>query len=100
MPIMEISVIPLGTETASVSKYVAESIKALKENKDVKYNLTPMGTIIEADSIERLFTIATKMHHAVLNKDINRVITAIKIDDRKDKQLTTNHKLKSVQEKL
>lgn len=99
MPIMEISIVPLGTETASVSQYVAGSIKALKE-KDIKYSLTPMGTIIEADSVEHLFTIAAKMHHVVLDMDINRVVTSIKIDDRKDKNITLSQKVKSVQKKL
>ena len=100
MPIMEISIVPLGTETTSVSKYITGSIKSLEENKDIKYKLTPMGTIIKADSVEKLFNIATKMHHSVLEKDINRVVTTIKIDDRKDKKLTMSSKVKSVQEKL
>jgi len=36
MPIMEISIVPLGTESASVSGYVADAIKILKEQKGIK----------------------------------------------------------------
>jgi len=46
MAIIDVGVIPLGTETPSVSKYVAEAIKVLKDEKGVKYELTAMGTII------------------------------------------------------
>lgn len=100
MPIMEISIVPLGTKTVSVSNYVATSIKMLKGQKNIKYTLTSMGTIIEADSIEKLLNIASKMHNAVLKGDIKRVVTAIKIDDRKDKKITIKSKINAVQKKL
>ena len=99
MPIMEISMVPLGTETASVSKYVAEAVKVLKK-KGIKYQLSSMGTIIEANSVGQLLDIAGKMHKAVLSNKIKRVVTTIKIDDRKDKQLTSREKIKSVEKKL
>lgn len=97
---MEISIVPLGTKTASVSKYVASSIGVLKKEKGIKYKLTSMGTIVEADSVERLLGIASKMHKRTLNSGIKRVVTTIKIDDRKDKKLTMAKKIKSVRKKL
>ncbi len=100
MPIMEISVVPLGTESASVSKYIAEAVKALKKQKGIKYQLTSMGTIIEASSVGGLLNVAGKMHKAVLSGKIKRVVTTIKIDDRKDKKLTAKGKIKSVQKRL
>lgn len=100
MPIMEISIVPIGTKTTSVSKYVAKVIRILKKDENIKYTLTSMGTIIEADTIEKLLNIAGKMHNEVFNKKIKRVVTTIKIDDRKDKQNTINGKIKSVKKKL
>ena len=100
MPIMEISVVPLGTETASVSKYVAEAVKVLKKQKRIKYQLTSMGTIIEANSVGQLLDIAGKMHRVVIKDKIKRVVTTIKIDDRKDKKLTAKGKIKSLQKRL
>jgi len=48
-----------------------------------------MGTIVQADSLDHLFTLAKKMHRQVLNdKKIKRVVTAIKIDDRRAKKST------------
>lgn len=100
MPIMEISIVPLGTRTASVSKYVAKAIKTLGNKRGIKYQLTSMGTIIEANSVEQLLDIAGKMHKAALSSKIKRVVTTIKIDDRKDKKLTAKGKIRSVQKKL
>ncbi|MBN2144039.1 MAG: MTH1187 family thiamine-binding protein [Candidatus Aureabacteria bacterium] len=99
MPIMEINVIPLGTQTPSVSHYIARSIKILK-NEDVKYSITSMGTIIESDSVKTLLNIAFKMHSAVLNQGVNRVVTSIRIDDRKDKAVSMKSKIASVGKKL
>lgn len=100
MPIMEISIVPLGTRTPAVSKYIVKVLKVLKSEKSVKYQLTAMGTIIEASSLDKLLAIARKMHKTVLNGDVNRIVTTIKIDERKDKRLTIEGKLKSVRKKL
>jgi len=98
MVIMEISVIPLGTKTPSVSKYVADALKILKKEKDIKYELTSMGTIVEGN-LENLLDLAKKMHEAVFDKEILRVVTIIKIDDRRDKPLSMEGKIKSIQDR-
>jgi uncharacterized protein (TIGR00106 family) len=100
MPIMEISIVPLGTGDASVSKYVAKAVNILKKQRAIKYELTPMGTIIESASITNLFNIANKMHKTILSGNVQRVVTAIKIDDRKDKQLTAEGKIMAVKNRL
>ncbi|MBN2119750.1 MAG: MTH1187 family thiamine-binding protein [Candidatus Omnitrophica bacterium] len=100
MPIMEISIVPLGTGTASVSGHVANAVNVLKKQKGIKYELTSMGTIIEADSVRQLLAIAGKMHRTVLSDKVVRVVTTIKIDDRRDRKLTAKGKIKSVQKRL
>jgi len=55
-----------------------------------------MGTIVEADSLDFLLTLAKKMHQAVLGEKIKRVVTTIKIDDRKDKKISIEEKVRSV----
>ena len=97
MPIMEISVVPLGTKKPSVSKYVQTALKVLKKEKNIKYQLTAMATIVESNSLEKLLDIAKKMHRSIFSKEVKRVLTSIKIDDREDKNLTIEGKLKSVQ---
>ncbi len=100
MAVMEISVVPIGTNDPSLSSYVAGAIEVLKEESDIKYQLTSMGTIIESDSVEKLLSVAGKMHSCVFSQQVKRVVTTIKLDERKDKQLTMDGKVKSVEEKL
>jgi uncharacterized protein (TIGR00106 family) len=91
MPIMEISVVPLGTHDPSVSKWVKKAVSVLKQESTILYQLTAMGTIIEAGSVEELLTIARKMHDATMD-EVDRVVTTIKIDDRKDRKMSIEEK--------
>jgi len=97
--IMEISVVPLGTRTPSLSQYVAQAVKVLQKEKGVKYEPTAMGTIIEGD-LEQLLALAKKMHEVVFDTGVMRVITVIKIDDRRDKISTMSNKIESLKAKL
>ena len=99
MALVEVSIIPLGTPTPSVSQYVAQAVKILEGEKDIKYELTAMGTIIEGD-LERVLTLARKMHEAVFNAGITRVVTTIKIDDRRDKTSSMSSKMESLKREL
>jgi uncharacterized protein (TIGR00106 family) len=100
MAVMEISVVPIGTKSPSLSRYVAGVLEVLKNEPDIKYELTSMGTIIEAKSVEKLFYVAGKMHSIPFSDEVKRVVTTIKLDERRDKELTIEGKVKSVEEKL
>ncbi len=99
MALVEVSIIPLGTETTSVSQYVAMAVKILQGEKAIKYELTSMGTIIEGDLTHLLSTVQ-KMHEAVLDAGVTRVVTTIKIDDRRDKSSGMSSKMESLKSKL
>jgi uncharacterized protein (TIGR00106 family) len=98
MAILEISVVPIGTKNTSVSSYVADCVRILKKEK-LSYELTSMGTNIEGD-LRDLLRIALKMHQAPFKKGALRVLTTLKIDDRRDKKGTLSGKKRSVQKKL
>ena len=99
MALVEVSIIPLGTETPSVSKYIARAVEVLQEEKDIKYELTAMGTIIEGD-LERLLTIVRKMHQAAFDAGAMRVVTTVKIDERRDKYSSMSSKIESLKREL
>jgi len=44
--IAELKVIPLGTQSASLSKYVAAVINVVKQAKGITCQVTPMATIV------------------------------------------------------
>ena len=99
MAMVEVSVVPLGTGTPSVSEYVAGALKVLQDEPDIKYELTAMGTIIEGD-LQQILTLAVRMHRSAFDAGAKRVLTTIKIDEREDKPLTIRGKVESVEIKL
>jgi uncharacterized protein (TIGR00106 family) len=98
MAILEISVVPIGTGDTSLSAYVADCLRVLKKEK-VRFELSSMGTNIEGD-LKDLFKIAIAMHQVPFKKGARRVVTTMKIDDRRDKKGTLQGKKKAVQRKL
>jgi len=98
MVVCSVSVVPLGTRTPSVSKCVAGCIQVLKQS-GLKYQLTPMATIIEGE-LEEVLDVIAKMHRCVFSEQIKRVVTHITIDERRDKTLTMKGKVAAVTEKL
>ena len=99
MVIAEISVVPLGTKTTSVSQYVARAVKVLEQEKDIKYEMTAMGTIIEGD-LDKILAAVKKMHERTFGEGVVRVVTTIKIDDRRDKAQGMKEKVDSLKKKL
>ena len=102
MAIVDVVVIPVGTNGPSVSKYIAEiqvELEKFKQQGKIDYQLTPMNTLIEGD-LEDLLEVVKTIHELPFNKGLNRVCTNIRIDDRRDKQRKMIDKLKSVQKHL
>jgi uncharacterized protein (TIGR00106 family) len=99
MAMIDISVVPVGTGSPSASEYVAGAVRILKNEPGIKYELTAMNTIIEGD-LEKLLTLARRMHNSAFDAGAKRVVTTIRIDERRDKPLTIQGKIKAVKEKL
>lgn len=99
MVIVEVTIVPLGTGTTSLSSYVAGCHKVLKNQSKVKYTLTPMGTILEGN-LDDCLNLIRQMHEVPFNEGALRVSTTIKIDDRRDRDTSMNHKINAVQSKL
>ncbi|MGA9290345.1 MAG: MTH1187 family thiamine-binding protein [Anaerobacillus sp.] len=100
MSIVDVTVIPIGTETPSVSKYVAEVQEILESYTDrVTYRLTPMSTLIEGE-LSDLLEVVQAIHEAPFQAGIERVATNIRIDDRRDKKVKMDDKLDAVKKHL
>ncbi|NEU24703.1 MTH1187 family thiamine-binding protein [Paenibacillus ottowii] len=99
MAIAEVTVIPIGTGSTSLSDYVAQMQKVLRIQKGITYELTSMSTIIEG-SLDDVFTAIAALHEAPFLAGAKRVSTSVKIDDRRDKPSSSRQKLRSVAEKL
>jgi len=100
MAIVQVTIVPLGTGTPSVGEYVAYVHRVLQEaTENIRYQLTPMSTILEGD-LDELLAVVRRMHEVPFGNGAERVSTTITIDDRRDKKGTMEQKLQSVEDKL
>ena len=98
MALMQITIIPLGTGTPSVGDYVADVVQVL-EDKEIPYVLNDMGTVIEGE-VNELLGLASMLHELPFISGVERVITQIVLDDRRDVQRTLGDKPLAVRRRL
>jgi uncharacterized protein (TIGR00106 family) len=98
MAIMEISVVPLGLGDPSVGDFIAEVVRYL-EQEGIPHELTDMGTLMHGH-FARLLKVAQVLHELPFDRGVNRVLTHITIDDRRDKDVYLGDKVKSVKARL
>jgi uncharacterized protein (TIGR00106 family) len=79
----EISIIPVGTGSSSVSDYVAAAVSEF-EASGVKCTLTATGTSVQAESPSELYEALAQAQEAVFNAGVDRAYTILKMDDRRD----------------
>ncbi len=96
MIVADISIVPVGSGT-SISKFIKAAIKIIEEN-GIKFSIGPMSTTVEVNSLNELFLITKKIHEVVFKMGALRIVTTIKIDDRKDKELSIKSKLYSIED--
>ncbi len=98
MAIMEISVVPLGLGETSVGDFVADVVRYLQK-EGIPHELTDMGTLIHGHSA-RLLKVAQVLHELPFDREVQRVITHITIDDRRDKDVYLGDKVKSIKDRI
>ncbi|NLI92489.1 MAG: MTH1187 family thiamine-binding protein [Peptococcaceae bacterium] len=98
MAIVAVNMVPLGMGS-SVSKYVAAAEKVIVDRPGIKRQVGPMFTTLEGD-LDEIMKAIREMQESVFATGVDRVITTIKIDDRRDKNATMEAKLASLNAKL
>ena len=95
----EVSMIPLGTNTTSLSRYIAKAIKAMKE-QGIDCKVNAMGTLIESDDIDKLFNSIKHARDALFDEGVKRIEIIIRIDERRDKPKSMEEKVKAVEDQI
>ncbi|AFV11529.1 hypothetical protein DUF77 [Thermacetogenium phaeum DSM 12270] len=98
MPLLEISVVPVGTGQPSFSSSVTDAVRTI-ERRGLNYQITPTATVIEGD-LEELMEVAKEIHQNALGRAASRVITNITIDDRIDKDISLQQQVETVKQSL
>jgi uncharacterized protein (TIGR00106 family) len=97
--IAEVSFSPIGTATPSLSNFVVAALAVLEEHPEVEYKLNPMGTVLEGERGD-IIAVIEAMNEAIFRAGAQRVGTTLKIDERRDKPTSMQHKVDAVMEGL
>ena len=93
--IAEFSTHPLG-EGTSLSRYVRSALDELRKAKGVRLLVNPMGTVIEANSLQEVFAAVQAAHERVFKEGASRVAFTLTVDDRRDKKRRMEDKVAAV----
>ncbi|MCW8838679.1 MAG: MTH1187 family thiamine-binding protein [Thiovulaceae bacterium] len=97
--LLEFSMFPTSDDCrdgASVSKQVSKIIDAI-DKSGVKYQLTPMGTVVETDTMKEALNIIELAYEQL---DCERIYSSLKFDIRKNSKNRLENKIKSVEKTL
>ncbi len=78
---LEVAVYPIGTADSDISEHVSRVMEIL-DRADLPYQVTTMNTIVEGP-LDQLFALARNLHDSVFSDRVGRVVTIMKIDDRR-----------------
>lgn len=95
MAIAAVSISPVG-EGTSVSRFVAEALRVARAQDRVRVRTDPMFTTLEGE-LGDIFELVLRMEEAVFAAGAERVGTVLKIDHRRDREVTMEDKLASVE---
>jgi uncharacterized protein (TIGR00106 family) len=106
----EISVIPLissrgdnenANSDSGMSIYIAKAFDAIRKIDGINVVLTSMGTHIETRDFEKILKAIAATHDSLRQEgNVTRIISTIRIDERRDKSATFDDRIRSVQKKL
>ncbi|MBW9140768.1 MAG: MTH1187 family thiamine-binding protein [Candidatus Aramenus sp.] len=93
--IVDISVEPIGTGSTSLSPYIKTVYEVLRK-RGLKFYPAPSMTSIELDDITQLGYLIKEIDDALAELGVKRIVTILKVDDRRDKENSIDHKLEVI----
>ncbi len=93
--VVDIAVEPIGTSSTSISRYVRKVVEVL-EREGLKVYPAPSMTSFELDDLTRLGFILKRINDELEKEGVKRIVTILKIDDRRDKETSIEHKLEVI----
>lgn len=94
MILAEVTFIPVGVGISG-SRYVSIALETFKD-EGISFYPNSMGTVLEDQSLDRIFEVIKKAERNIVNSGVKRLETAIKIDDRTDVENSAERKLRSI----
>lgn len=93
--LVDIAIVPVGTNSTSVSKYV-KIVHEILKSKGLKFYPAPSMTTIELEDITQLGYLIKDIDDAIAKEGVKRIVNILKIDDRRDKENSIEHKMEAI----
>ncbi|MDD8021070.1 MAG: MTH1187 family thiamine-binding protein [Acidobacteriota bacterium] len=97
MIIAELSIFPTS-EGSSVSRYVREVIKVIKQS-GLHYETGAMSTTVEAPDLEAILNLVSACDKVLVEMGARRIHVDLHLDHRLDREATIESKLKAIGKK-
>ncbi len=81
--IVDVDIVPVGTGSTAIKDYIVEAEKILARYPELKARINPMSTTLEGD-IDMILNAVREMHEAPFKYGAKRILTSVRIDDRRD----------------
>jgi uncharacterized protein (TIGR00106 family) len=94
MALLQLTIIPIGTQTPNLGDYVL-SIQNRLAKMGATFTLNDMGTLIEGEAKD-LLNLVISLYETPFEEGAIRVVTQITIDDRRDKKVKIGDKIQTV----
>ena len=94
--LLEFSMFPTD-KGESVSAYVSRILSFI-DGSGVSYRLTPMGTIIETETLDEALRVLSEAYKRV-EPDCNRIYVSAKLDIRKGRKSGLTQKIESLEKR-
>lgn len=98
MPLIEISVIPVGANSVDLDVIIRDAV-FLVEEKGIDYKITPTGIVTEGE-LDQLMKLAEEIHLNALKSGAKRTLTNIVIDDRLDAHMSIEQQARNIADSI
>ncbi|MEM1579030.1 MAG: MTH1187 family thiamine-binding protein [Archaeoglobaceae archaeon] len=95
MIVADVSIIPMGVGE-SISAFVKRAIEEMRKS-GVRVEIGAMSTVLEANDVESIFRAVQRAREVVFEMGAKRVYTILRIDERRDKELSIETKISALQ---
>jgi len=101
--LVELAVDPIGTDSTSESDFIVAAERVLRQaiaaGSSFQYQIGPMSTTIEGE-LYQVLSLVGQMHEAAFSEGAKRVLSTLRIDDRRDREPSISPHVDIVEKKL
>ncbi len=80
-----------------MGRYVRTAVESISKIRGLKYQVTPMATVLESPDLNRILKAVEVSHSALRRMGCQRISSILRLDERLDKPRTMSDKVKTVQ---